>query len=481
MSVVDCASRTVALQVLESVADFSQSAIDLQLASALRILPGRREVYSGELAAMALPVVAKCFLPHAKQTRDWRREWSGLVALQELGLSAPEPLCVAEEPQTGAVWVVMKRIENATSLTASFLKSDAGAREIMMRRLLRLLDQAHTQGVWQGDQHIDNWTWDGDNFYLLDAASIHFEGQSLSRARRLKDIAGICVTLPPIAEQVFRQFLMSAYLSDDRNQQQSIADDLPAMTVRVQQKRVRRYYRKTRRNCTEFSCIEGPRYYAIHKRGADPALIKRFTSDPESLMDAGVCLKDGNTCTVQGLDFQGKQYVLKRYNQKPLFDRLRRAFSDSRAVKSWSSSWVLEMAFIPTAPAVAVCEDRQSLLSGNRYLLMERIDGQLMTDYVDACAGDMQRLRGIAMEFAQLWASLGRLRAAHGDLKATNLIVGNDGRLHLFDLDAFRFGLRGAELKRGRARDWNRFFKNWQEHPEWAAMLKQEVDRIQWA
>ncbi|HBM86625.1 MAG TPA: hypothetical protein DD423_07605, partial [Opitutae bacterium] len=106
----------------------------------------------------------------------------------------------------------------------------------------------------------------------------------------------------------------------------------------------------------------------------------------------------------------------------------------------------------------------------NRYLLMERIEGQLLTDYVENCDGDRERLRLVAIEFAQLWVSLGRLRAAHGDLKATNLIVGPDGRLYLFDLDAFRFGLPDAAFKRGRRRDWNRFFKNWKERPEWGAV-----------
>ena len=478
MSLLEKGAGRMSLNVTQSDGDFSHATIEFDVTAALRILPGRREVYAGQLDGMALEVVAKRFLAHAKQARDWRREWDGLVKLRKLSLSAPVPLCVAEEPESGTVWVVMQRVANATPVAGAFLQADTATREAMMARLVQLVDAAHAQGVWQGDQHIDNWTWDGCRFYLLDAGTIHFEGQPLEARRRLQDLAGICVTLPPKAEQLFRECLKSAYLVGDQVRQQRILDDLEATSVSLQHDRTRRYYKKTRRNCTEFSRTDGQRYHSIHQRGADPELIERFVSNPESLMDEGVCLKDGNTCTVQGFAFAEKQYVLKRYNQKPLLDRLRRAFSDSRALKSWAHSWVLEMAFIPTARSVAVCEDRHKRLSGNRYLLMERIEGQLLTDYVENCDGDRERLRLVAIEFAQLWASLGRLRAAHGDLKATNLIVGPDGRLYLFDLDAFRFGLPDAAFKRGRRRDWNRFFKNWKERPEWGAVFKQAVDRI---
>jgi tRNA A-37 threonylcarbamoyl transferase component Bud32 len=478
MSLLEQGVARMSMRVMERSGDFSAPAIELELAGALRILPGRREVYSGRLQDLGLEVVAKRFLAHAKQARDWRREWDGLLALQGLSLSAPVPLCVVEESDSAAVWVVMQRIEHATSVAAAFQQADAGTRETMMSRLVELVDAAHHQGVWQGDQHIDNWTWDGSRFYLLDAGTIHFEGQALQLSRRLKDLAGICVTLAPEAEQLFRGSLQSAYLAGDQVQQQRMLQALEATIVRHQHQRTRRYYKKTRRNCTEFSRTDGPRYHSIHRRGADPELIERFISDPEALMNEGVCLKDGNTCTVQGFSFASKPYVLKRYNQKPLLDRLRRACSDSRALKSWSHAWVLEMAFIPTARSVAVCEDRQQRLSGNRYLLMERIEGQLLTDYVERCAGDADRIAAVAMAFAQLWGSLGRLRAAHGDLKATNLIVGDDGRLYLFDLDAFRFGLGATAFKRGRQRDWNRFFKNWNQHPELAGVFKQAIERF---
>jgi tRNA A-37 threonylcarbamoyl transferase component Bud32 len=480
MSLLDHAAEPLSLRVIETAHGFSAAEVTLELGAALRVLPERREVYFGLLlGAEGRSVVAKRFLPHPKQARDWRREWAALIALQGLKLSAPIPVCVAEESDGKACWVIMDRIDGAVSVEHTFLQADTVGREAMMCRLVELVDDTHRQGVWQGDQHIDNWTWDGERFYLLDAATIRFQQHSLDVRQRQSDLAGICVTLPPAAERLFRARLQSNYLAEDPDKRQRTLDELEPVIVGLQRERIRRYYKKTRRNCTEFRCLARTDTRCIHARGTDASLIERFAADPDSFMRKGVCLKAGNTCTVQGFTFAGTRYVLKRYNQKPLFDRLRHVFSDSRALQSWSTSWVLEMAFIPTARAVAVCEDRRKRLSGCRYLLMERIEGQLLTDYVDAHAGDAERLEAVAVAFARLWASLGRLCAAHGDLKATNLIVGEDGVLYLFDLDAFRFGLRGAALERGRTRDWNRFFKNWKENPGVERLFKQELERLQ--
>lgn len=479
MSLLGNGAEVSSLRVIETASDFSAAEVEIELGDALRILPGRREVYSGKLRGLDRALVVKRFLPHAKQARDWRREWQGLLGLEALGLPAPVPICVAEDSDQQAVCVVMERITGAVALQSAFFEAQLDGREAMMRRLVELVDAVHRKGVWQGDQHIDNWTWDGGQFHLLDAGTMQFQGQSLDARRRRADLAGICVTLPPQAERLFRVYLESNYLVEDPAQRQRILAELETAIISLQHERTRRYYKKTRRSCTEFCRTQGERYRSIHACGADSQLIERFTSDPDSFMSEGVCLKAGNTCTVQGVPFAGTNYVLKRYNQKSRFDRLRRAFSDSRALKSWSTSWVLEMAFIPTARAVAVCEDRHKLLSGCGYLLMERIEGQLLTEYVEACADDSIRIEAVAVEFARVWSALGRLRAAHGDLKATNLIVGPDGRLHLFDLDAFRFGLGDTAFKRGRRRDWNRFFKNWNKNPELAHVFKQEVDRLE--
>ena len=478
MSQLERSSEPLKLCVTEQSAGFDAVELELGQFEALRILPERREVYAGQLLGMERAVVAKRFLSHPKQARDWRREWEGLVQLSALQLSAPAPLCVAEEAEGSAVWVIMDRIDGAVSVQEAFAAGDADECAELAQQLAKLVDAAHRAGVRQGDQHVDNWAWDGVRLYLLDAGSIEFSKNALHEKARLLDLAGICVTLAPAAEQAFREAIEAVYLVDDAELKGRLLYELEGTITKLQGERTRRYFKKTRRSCTEFVATETDTYRSMHLRIAGPEVIEALLSNPEALMGEGERVKSGNTCTVQRFSRGGQSYILKRYNKKSLTDRLRKVFSDSRALTSWSSAWVLEMAFIPTARAVAVYEDTSERLPGLRYLLMEEIDGQLLPDYIEACGTEQSRVERVADAFAQIWESLGRLRAAHGDMKATNLMVGSDGRLYLFDLDAFRFGLKPAAFERGRQKDLRRFMQNWSDQPELLELFETKVQEV---
>ncbi len=466
MTVLAHQLEPVTLRVIHSSQALTATVVTLQLDKVLRLLPQRREVYAGQLSGFKRAVVAKRFLCHPKQLRDWRREWRGLIKLTKLGLSAPTPLCVAQEQDGAAVWVIMDRIDAAVSVQDVCLNGAFEERMELIQQLAKLVDAAHRVGVRQGDQHVDNWGWDGVRLYLLDAGSIQFSGSALPARARLSDLAGICVTLDPAAERAFREAIQTEYLLDDVHLKDRLLYHLEEAIGALQKKRSQRYFKKTRRCCSEFVRVENAAYRALYLRHTTPGLIDSLLADPDALMVNGERLKSGNTCTVQGISYGGQDYVLKRYNQKALLYQLRHMCSDSRALTSWSAAWLLEMAFIPTARTIAVYEDRRRYLPGLCYLLMERIKGQLLPDYIESCADDAARIKALADAFAQIWASLARLRAVHGDLKATNLIVGEDGRLSLLDLDVFRFGLGARAFARGRSRDRKRFMKNWAERPE---------------
>jgi aminoglycoside phosphotransferase (APT) family kinase protein len=477
MSLIDTASGAITLRVVEAADGFSATELNLAVSDLLRNLPERREVYRGVLNGAAL-VVAKRFLQHPKQARDWRREWEGLLRLNGLGLPAPAPLCVAEEGNGSAVWVIMDCIDGARSLQDAFADGEDEACLEMAQQLARLVDATHRAGARQTDQHIDNWAWDGARLHLLDAASFEYTKHALIESLRLQDLAAICVILAPPAECLFRAAISTEYLVDDEVLRGRLLYELDGAIVALQVERTRRYFKKSRRTCTEFVETKAETHRMLHLRKADPEIVQALVADPEALMAEGERVKSGNTCTVQRVLRGGRSYILKRYNKQPFIDRVRKLFSDSRALKSWSSAWVLEMAFIPTARAIAVYEDTRECLPGLRYLLMEQIDGQLLPEYMEACGTDASRIDAVADGFVQLWESLGRLRAVHGDLKATNLIVGADGRLYLFDLDAFRFGLKSAAFERGRQKDLQRFMKNWSNRPELLSVFEAKLREV---
>ena len=103
------------LEVIEASIELLEGELMFEFGQTLRTLPRRRIVCRGRLIGVELEVVAKCFLPHAKQERDWRREWQGLTNLQSSGLPVPSPYAVCRDDE-GNIYVVMQYLEGASTL-----------------------------------------------------------------------------------------------------------------------------------------------------------------------------------------------------------------------------------------------------------------------------------------------------------------------------------------------------------------------------
>jgi len=469
------AGSTRQLQVSEGLTSTGDpSSLEITVGDCLRFLPGRREVYQ-VARTPGDTLVAKRFLPHPKMKRDARREWRGLRFMHEHGLPGPEPYCLASDAADGGLWVLMSKIEGLQPLDElidqASIAGDEG-KEIA-RQMACAVQKMHACGARQTDQHAANWGWAGGAVHILDAGTIQISGSALAESDRLNDLAGICVTLSPAMEQDFREELRASCLSDWTD----FAAKLDRAVGQTQRARLRRYDAKTRRTCTEFERDVRQGVLCLLDRRVDRQLLEAFRKAPEGLMAVGTLLKAGNTCTVAAVEYGGRHYVLKRYNKKPLFQRLRARFKRSRAMRSWSGSWLLKMAFVPTPRAVAVYEEYASGLRERCYLLMEAIPGQLLDEYVAGHRDDPAKLAAVASDFARIWSALGRMRAAHGDFKATNFIVGASGQLYLFDLDAFAFNLPVSVYRRRRDKDWKRFMKNWSGMPEVGRVFEEAVLR----
>jgi tRNA A-37 threonylcarbamoyl transferase component Bud32 len=243
-----------------------------------------------------------------------------------------------------------------------------------------------------------------------------------------------------------------------------IGPELDRAIKRVQQIRVRRYFKKTKRDCSEFGRFKEGAWAGMYSKQADLAWVERFFKNPDAWMAKGKRLKSGNTCTVQHISVGERSYVLKRYNRKAWWIRLRHALSASRACRSWSNGWVLNLCHIPTARPVAFAEEG-GFPRGMSYLLMEAIDGELLPDYVEQHAENAERMKALVEKVGRIWDLLGQIRAVHGDLKATNWMVDEAGQVFLFDLDSFCCGLTQAAFRRGRNKDMRRFLKNWAAYP----------------
>jgi tRNA A-37 threonylcarbamoyl transferase component Bud32 len=396
--------------------------------------------------------------------------------LEAAGLPAPTPLLVCEDAE-GIVYVLMEYLVDAVTLGAFMINAARDELRACMEDLASLVTGLHRAGARQMDQHIDNWALAGGSLYVLDAGTYRLEKAALAVTEQVADLAAICSTLPPQAEKFFRKSIA------DRDRDATGASgkakatfeaDLSTAVAQVQQARVCRYYKKTQRTCTEFGQRSEGAWRGMFGQGGDAELVAAFFDNPDALIASGERVKSGNTCTVQRFRFGQREYVLKRYNQKPWGTRLRRALVASRARRSWSNSWVLDMSFIPTARSVAFAEERGFPLR-RCYLLMEAVDAVLLPDYAAQHRNDEARVTALVEDVGRIWDQMARIAAAHGDLKATNWMVDASGVVSLIDLDSFRFALSESAFKRGREKDRKRFLENWKADPELAARFLQRL------
>lgn len=414
----------------------------------LRYLPGRRSVWQARHENRE--ILLKAYDVHAKQARDASREWDMATKLFRAGLPMAEPLFKGEA-KDGQLVVAYTFIPNGTTLNQALSETTFAA-------LFRLVAQQHDAGFYQTDNHLGNYFWSeaAQTMTMLDAGSCQSVGRPLTPSERSKNLAILAATVP-LPMQGALDTATSAYVQACTSkdlEEESFRTTLVEATDRATKERLRRYLKKTRRACTEFEHEGG----WLACRDLDEDLKKQLQQSPNQFFGAAASLlKDGNTCTVVELSHKDRQYVLKRYNQKPLFYRLSHAFTTPRALRSWSHGHALRAFAVPTPRPLACLLIKDGPLLRESYLLMEKVEGISLHEHPQP--------ETMAAEYAQRVGELKRLMGSHGDLKASNFIVTEDEILTVIDLDSFRFHDSLQAFERAQAKDRRRFLKNWRDSP----------------
>ena len=167
-------------------------------------------------------------------------------------------------------------------------------------------------------------------------------------------------------------------------------------------------------------------------------------------------LKAGNSATVVRVRVGDAAYVVKRYNVKSFTHGLRRALRPRPRYRvAWLSGHRLRRLGVATPRPVALLEFRRGL-ANVAYLVME--DLGTPRDLREAIAGNGYSSR-IGRDVALLFRALGDAQLVHGDTKASNFLVRDEG-VYLIDLDAVKPGIQA------RSRDVARFLANWDDQPD---------------
>ena len=202
-------------------------------------------------------------------------------------------------------------------------------------------------------------------------------------------------------------------------------------------------------------------------------LIHHTLSNPDLALSDPKCqiIKNDNTTTV-GLFFRDRyKFVIKRYNTKNAWHRLRRTVRSSRAENCWHFTRTLRNLDISVAPAVAWIQEIQVGLKGRSWFVSEFVEGMSCLDHFkgDVSPEVIEKTLG---EIVEILCKLRHEQISHGDLKASNILLSSRGPI-LIELDVMRQHMTESTYQQAARKDINRFLRHWQDNPDLLATAQQ--------
>ncbi|NKC00262.1 MAG: phosphotransferase [Pseudomonadales bacterium] len=432
--------------------DVGDSSIQtLEFQQVTRVLPGRR--VSGIALCEGRTVFAKIF--YGRQARRyWGRELNGAALMASSEAPSPPVIGQGATVDQGGYIALYQALPGAVGLSAA----DHGEILAAVHCLARL----HDANLVQSDPHLDNFIRSEGVVYAVDSDSLR--RAQLVRHHLTNLAAMLAQRAPEFDDEIGEIWASYAHERGEYVARMGSTEQVQRLTRRERHLRVRRYLKKTQRECTEFVQRQKFTRDFLCDRQHWPRL-QRFMVFPEEFMTSGVPLKLGNSATVVRCVIDGDAYVIKRYNIKDLAHRVKR-WIKRRARNAWMNGHRLDFLGIDTAKPVALLEQRWGWFAGVSYLVMPDCGER---DLVHTLANAPERLEVLAPKVVALLKKLRQAGLAHGDLKATNFMVNGDDVL-LIDYDAVREG--------DSERDVARFLENWADNPEllatWQHYLESE-------
>ncbi len=423
----------------------------------LRVVPGRRKVYDAIWNDKS--VIAKVFSHKIIAKRHLKREWQGLSLLQKRELSSPAPLFYGHT-EDGLWAVVVQKIAESSTVLDVFQETHKPAKKLDLLVLVcKELAKQHNKGVLQKDLHLGNFLLGGDKVFALDTGQMRFSRRELDRKNSIPPLAMLVSCLPDtntesiatLCEEYFKARGWHFQKLDESSFQKQLA---------VHRKRtLRKGLKKCLRTSKRLLQIKAGRYIAVFYRAfCQKAEPLDFIEQIDAMMDEGQFLKKGKTCYVSRLMWNGKDVVVKRYNQKGFIHSLRHTIKKSRACKGWLHTHHLEALNIATPRPLAYIEHRRGLLIWKSYLVTEYVEGQKLYNFLrDDNITEQRRLNEI-QRVMKLLDKLWKYRITHGDLKHTNILITDNG-LVLTDLDGMKVHKWTWIYKHRRRKDLRRFSK----------------------
>lgn len=402
----------------------------------LRIIPDRRQVY--EAFWNGRDVIVKVFSHKMRAKHHLEREWRALSTLQARAISSPAPLFYGET-ENGSWAVVTERItDSSTVLDAFNSTTDMAGKLNLLALVCKELAKQHEKGMTQGDLHLDNFLLKAGKIFTVDPTEMRFSSGEIGKNKSLSQLALLTASLPSAdaksITKLYEEYARARKWSPDESDIALVERRRAAYRRRAIRKALRKSLRTGKRNLR----VRFGRCRVLFDRGfCEGAEPIDFIKQIDALMDAGEVLKDGNTCYVSRLIWNGKDVVVKRYNHKGFIHSLRHTVKRSRAHRGWVHGHLLRMLNINTPAPLAYIEQRKGLLIWQSYLVTEYVQGQNLDAFLNDDKVPRQARSKMIEQIEGLFAEMAKHHISHRDLKHSNILITENGPT-LIDLDAVK-------------------------------------------
>ncbi len=199
----------------------------------------------------------------------------------------------------------------------------------------------------------------------------------------------------------------------------------------------------------------------------DSPMLRALLTNPDGAFTepAAELLKTDIKTTLCATSFDGGRFVIKRYNIKNAWHRLRQAFRLSRAQNCWAFAQQLADLGIATAPAVAWVQEYQVGLRGRSWFICEHIENGARGDTLHDDA-DAEQVEQVLQAVTRIFVLMRQNQLSHGDMKPPNILL-TPNQTVLLDLDAMRYHSSPVACERALAVDIARWVQWWRkDQPE---------------
>jgi len=346
-------------------------------------------------------------------------------------------------------------------LAEQWPKTSTDEKHAILSSIMKIVAKKHNAGLTHKDIRLDSFLYENGEVYLTDGEDIQpsYSATPLDKKKSLKKLSSFFSKLFP-KDDDFIDSLYRLYANiRGWNVDEADIHYLKRQTHASRKKRIRRDFRKIFRTCDEFIRKKSLSQLLICHRKHYAIDLQAFLNNPDSVIDApnAEILQDGKHATVCKFHADGRDYVVKRYFIRSLKHGLKRAVTQTRAVRSWRNSNKLFLFGFPTPKPVALLEKRFGPFRNKAYFVCEYIEGESARSYFKENTDEpLQR------ELIRLFRCMADLKITHGDMKGTNFLI-VEGRPYIIDLDSMRHHWVKARFNRLHKHDVSRFMRNWKD------------------